>query len=78
MAVKTCARAARILGHMLHDSNVRHPIRAAEHEVAHAREVAAEGTSPATPLILALAVLAVVIPLAATMMLLAFGIADLS
>jgi hypothetical protein len=57
-----------------HESFVRHPIRAAEHEAAHMRDVAEEGTSPATPAILAGAVLVVVVPLAALLMVLAFEI----
>jgi hypothetical protein len=53
---------------------VRHPIHAAEHEAAHLRDVAEEGMSPATPAILAAAVVAVVVPLAAILMVLAFEI----
>jgi hypothetical protein len=57
-----------------HESFVRHPIHATEHEAAHLRDVAEEGNSPATPAILAAAVIAVVLPLAAILMVLAFGI----
>jgi hypothetical protein len=53
---------------------VRHPIHATEHEAAHLRDVAEEGVSPATPAILAGAVLLVVVPLAAILMVLAFEI----
>lgn len=56
------------------ESFVHHPIRAVENEAAHMRDVAEEGTSPATPAILAGAVLVVVVPLAALLMLLAFEI----
>ena len=57
-----------------HERFVRHPIHATEHEAAHLRDVAEEGSSPATPAILAAAVILVVAPLAAVLMLLAFGI----
>lgn len=39
-----------------HESPIRHPIHAAEHEVEHLAEVAEEGESPATPLIVIVAV----------------------
>jgi len=58
-----------------HESFLRHPIRATVHEAEHAREIANEGASAATPAILALAVLVFVVPLAAILMLLAFGAA---
>jgi hypothetical protein len=44
-----------------------HPIRSAEHEVEHLREVADEGESAATPAIVAGGLLAVLIPLALVM-----------
>jgi hypothetical protein len=39
-----------------HESPVRHPIHAAEHEVEHLAHVADEGESEATPLIVIVAV----------------------
>jgi quinohemoprotein ethanol dehydrogenase len=54
-----------------------HPIQAAEREVEHLRDVAVKGESPATPAILAGGVLAVAVPLAALMIVLALGIAYL-
>ena len=58
-----------------HESVVRHPIRAAVEEVEHAREVVDEGKSPATPAIIAGAVIAFIVPLAALIIFLALGIA---
>jgi hypothetical protein len=49
------------MGEDEHESPLRHPIHAAEHEVEHLAHVAEEGESPATPLILVLAVSAVVL-----------------
>jgi cation transport ATPase len=54
---------------------VHHPVRAAAHEAAHLREIADKGESPATPAIVAAAVLAFVIPFAATLMVVAFTVA---
>lgn len=39
-----------------HESPLRHPVHAAEHEVEHLADVAQEGESPATPLIVIVAV----------------------
>jgi hypothetical protein len=58
-----------------HESFVRHPIRATAHEAVRVREIADQGESPATPAIVAGAVLAVMLPLAAIIIFLAFGIA---
>jgi hypothetical protein len=44
-----------------HESPLRHPIHAAEHEVEHLADVAKEGQSPATPLIVIVAVSVVVL-----------------
>jgi hypothetical protein len=44
-----------------HESPLRHPIHAAEHEVEHLAEVAREGQSPSTPLIVVVAVSLVVL-----------------
>ena len=49
------------MGEQEHESPLRHPVHAAEHEVEHLAEVAKEGQSPATPLIVILAVSAVVL-----------------
>jgi hypothetical protein len=49
------------MGEDEHESPIRHPVHAAEHEVEHLAEVAREGESPATPLIVILAVGAVVL-----------------
>ena len=58
-----------------HESVVRHPIRVTVEEVEHVRQVVDEGESPATPAIIAGAVIAFVVPLAALIMLLALAIA---
>ena len=39
-----------------HESPLRHPVHAAEHEVEQLAEVAQEGESPATPMIVIVAV----------------------
>ena len=39
-----------------HESPLRHPVHAAEHEVEHLADIAEEGESPATPLIVIVAV----------------------
>ena len=56
-----------------HESLVRHPIRGIAHEAVRVREIADQGESPATPAIVAGAVLAVVVPLAAIIIFLAYG-----
>ena len=56
------------------DSLARHPIRASVEEVEHLREVGEEGKSPATPAIVAAAVLAAVLPLAAILIVVAFTV----
>ena len=58
-----------------HDSFVRHPVRAAENEVAHLREIADEGESPVTFPIVIGAVLMFVVPVAVTLVFLALAIA---
>jgi hypothetical protein len=55
------------------DGFVRHPIHATVEEAAHLREVAEEGESPATPVIVVAAVLVFVVPLVVVLTLLAFG-----
>jgi hypothetical protein len=60
-----------------HESLVRHPVRASEHEVEHLRSIAEAGDSAATPAIIAGAVLVVVVLHAAIVTLLASGIAAL-
>jgi len=57
------------------DDFVRHPIHATVEEAAHLREVAEQGESPATPVIVVAAVLVFVVPLVVGLTLLAFGIA---
>jgi hypothetical protein len=57
---------------------VRGAVNAAILEVAHLRQIAAEGESAATPAILVAATLVVVVPVVSIVILLAFGIADLS
>lgn len=57
-----------------HDSIRHHPIRAAEEEAEHLYEVAEEGESPRTPAIVVGAVLAFILPLAASLMLLGFAV----
>lgn len=61
-----------------HESFVRHPIHATVVEAAHVRQVADKGESPATPAVLIGAVLGFVVPLAAIIILLAFGSAHFS
>ena len=56
---------------------VRRPVRASEHELEHLRRITEAGDTAATPAILAGAVLVFVVPLAAIVTLLAFGIAAL-
>lgn len=57
-----------------HEHHVPHPIRAAEHEAEHLREVAEEGDSPATPAILA----GGLIPVLALVVLVVIGLALLA
>jgi hypothetical protein len=61
-----------------HGNFVRHPVRATVQEVAHRREIADEGANSATPAIVVGAVLAFVVPFVAILILLVFGIADIS
>jgi hypothetical protein len=58
-----------------HESALRHPIHAAEHEVEHLAEVAEEGESPATPLIVIVAVSVVVFAVIALLIGAAFLVA---
>jgi hypothetical protein len=60
------------------ESFVHHPMHAMVHEAEHVREIADEGDSAVTPVILAAAVLAFIVPLAAVLMLLDFGVAHVS
>ena len=59
------------------DGFVRHPIRTAVHEAEHLHELADEGESAATPAILGLAAVAVVLPVAAILVTAVFVIAHL-
>jgi hypothetical protein len=61
-----------------HESFLRHPIGATVHEADHLREIADEGESPATPVILAGAAIVFVTPLAARVFLLVIGITHLA
>jgi hypothetical protein len=80
--VKTCAGLRAIVGDVQDqrtdtarpESFVRHPIRAAAAEAAHFREVANEGESPETFAIVVAAVLAFLVPLAASLIALVFVI----
>jgi hypothetical protein len=58
-----------------HESPLRHPIHAAEHEVEHLAEVADEGESPATPLIVIAGISVVVLAIVALLIGLAFLVA---
>jgi hypothetical protein len=60
------------------ESFVHHPMHATVHEAEHVREIADEGDRAVTPVILAAAVLAFIVPLAAVLMLLDFGVAHFS
>jgi hypothetical protein len=60
------------------DRFIRHPIRQAREEAAHLIEVVDDGESPATLAIVAAAVLAFVVPFAAILIFLVFGIAHFS
>jgi hypothetical protein len=82
--VKTCAGPGAIVGRMESEQSagappdenfVHHPLRTAAHEAEHLREVADAGESPKTPAIIAGTVIVFVVPIAATIMLLAFTIA---
>jgi hypothetical protein len=57
-----------------HESFARHPIHATAEEAEHLREVADEGKSPRTPAIIVASVLAVVLPLAAIYIFVAFAV----
>ena len=57
-----------------HENFVHHPIHATVHEAAHVREIADEGASPATPLILMAVVLLFVVPLVAILIALDFEV----
>jgi hypothetical protein len=57
-----------------HENFARRPVRVTEHEAARAREIANEGESPATPA--TLVGVAFIVPIAAGLMLLAFGVAE--
>ncbi len=58
-----------------HESFARHPIHATAEEASHLREVAEEGESAETFPIVAGVVLAFILPLAATLIALAFVVA---
>lgn len=58
-----------------HERFGRHPILATVQEVMRLRALANEGASPAAPALLAAVVVQFVVPLAAILILLAFGIA---
>jgi len=58
-----------------HESPLRHPIHAAEHEVEHLAEVADEGESPATPLIVIAGISVVVLAIVALLIGVAFLVA---
>jgi PQQ-dependent dehydrogenase (methanol/ethanol family) len=60
-----------------HDSAVRHPIRAAEHEADELRKVATKGESPRTPAIVAGGVMMVLVPLFAIVLAIVLGVAYL-
>lgn len=74
----TEAAVKTIFGAVAHEDtdprrrSAHRPVHAAVEEVEHLRQVADEGSSPATPAIVAAAVLAFIVPLAATFMLVAF------
>jgi hypothetical protein len=87
LAAKTRVTPGNIVGDVQHDpptnvpqheSFARHPVRATEHEAGHVRDIVNEGESPATPAILVGVVLAIIVPIATVLMLLAFGVADIS
>src|SRR6476646_571578 len=54
------------------ESPLAHPVKAAEHEVEHLADVADEGESPATPAILGVSLIAVLIPVIAILILAAY------
>jgi hypothetical protein len=60
------------------ESFIHHPIHTIAHEAAHLREIADKGDSTATPAILVAAVVAFVVPIAALLILLDFGVAHFS
>jgi len=61
-----------------HESGLRHPIRAAEHEAEHLRQVAEKGESAATPAIIGGTVIAFVAMILAVILTLAIGIGYLA
>ena len=54
------------------ESPLAHPIEAVEHEVEHLAELADEGESPATPAILGVGLIAVLIPAVAILIVACF------
>ena len=54
------------------ESPLAHPIEAVEHEVEHLAELADEGESPATPAILGVGLIAVLIPVVAILIVACF------
>jgi hypothetical protein len=56
-------------------SPLAHPIESVEHEVEHLADVAEEGESPATPAILGVSLIAVLIPVVAILIAASFLIA---
>jgi hypothetical protein len=63
--------------HEANEIGARHPLRAAERELEHLREIAGEGESAATPAILIGTWIAILLPLVAIVIALAVGIAYL-
>ncbi|HSS81548.1 MAG TPA: hypothetical protein VLK24_10155 [Gaiellaceae bacterium] len=57
------------------ESPLAHPIEAVEHEVEHLADVAEEGESPATPAILGVSLIVVLIPVVAIVIAASFLIA---
>jgi hypothetical protein len=82
LAVQTEAHVDAIVGDVQDSPDahcfVRHPLVATVYEAAHLRQIAAEGTSPATPAIMVAAVLAFVVPFVTMLILLVFVVADFS
>jgi mono/diheme cytochrome c family protein len=68
---------AEAAGEERHEHGLRHPLESAEHEVARLKEIVDDGKSAATPAILAVTWIAIVLPLLAVVVALAYGVAYL-
>jgi quinohemoprotein ethanol dehydrogenase len=75
---RAAAAARQWREHRQQESRLRHPFRAAQHEVKHLREVADKGESPATPAIIGGTVMAFAAVIIVLVITVAFGVAYLA